>query len=388
MAGKSIAGAEMSNGVYMVAAKRSAVVPRGGAFANLRPHELAAPIVQTLLQDAALDMAQIDHIVLGNGLSGGGNVARMVGLAAGLPESVPALTLDSQCCGGMDAVQMGMLMIGGGAAQLVLAGGVESYSTAPRRIARGLSGAPDQEYHRPPFAPDPAQDPDMLEAAAQLAAMRKISRAAQEDFAILSHQKAMNALARLHDEIVPIADIDRDQFARKLGPKLCAKLPVLKGDTETGLTAATTAVEADGAGLCLLVSETVLTAHPQWQDRAVKLCGGISRGSDPAMPALAPIPAIQVVLQQLELSASDISVIEMMEAFAVQAMACLKETELPLDRTNLGGGALARGHPIGASGAINLVRLFYELRGLEAGAYGLAAIAGAGGLGSAMVMLK
>ncbi|WP_424983142.1 thiolase family protein [Maritalea sp. S77] len=378
----------MSNGVYMVAAKRSAVVPRGGAFANLRPHELATPIVQALLQESALDTAQIDHVVLGNGLSGGGNVARMVGLAAGLPQSVPAITLDSQCCGGMDAVQMGMHMIGAGAAQTVLAGGVESYSTAPRRIARGLNGAPDQEYQRPPFAPDPTQDPDMLDAAAQLAATRRASRAAQEDFAILSHQKAIDASARLHDEIVPIADIDQDQFTRQLSARLCAKLPVLTGDKETGLTAATTAVEADGAGLCLLVSEAMLKAHPQWQDRAVKLCGGISRGSDPAMPALVPIPAIQDVLQQLGLSAADISVIEMMEAFAVQAMACLKETDLPLDRTNLGGGALARGHPIGASGAINLVRLFYELRGLEAGAYGLAAIAGAGGIGSAMVMQK
>lgn len=378
----------MSNGVYMVAAKRSAVVPRGGAFANLRPHELAAPIVNAVLQDAAIEALQIDHIMLGNGLSGGGNVARMVGLAAGLPESVPAVTLDSQCCGGLDAVQMAMHMIGAGAAQIVLAGGVESYSTAPRRIARGLNGAPDQEYQRPPFAPDPAQDPDMLEAAAHLAAMLNISRTAQEEFAIQSHQKAMDALARLQDEIVPIADISRDQFARQLSAKLCAKLPVLRGDAETGLTAATTAVEADGAGLCLLVSEAVLRAHPQWQDRAVKLCGGISRGSDPAMPALAPIPAIQYVLQQLELRATDISVIEMMEAFAVQAMACLEETDLPLDRTNLGGGALARGHPIGASGAINLVRLFYEMQRCEAGAYGLAAIAGAGGLGSAMVMRK
>lgn len=378
----------MSNGVYMVAAKRSAVVPRGGAFASLRPHELAAPIVQTLLQEAGLDTVQIDHIVLGNGLSGGGNVARMVGLAAGLPESVPALTLDSQCCGGMDAVQMAMHMIGAGATQLVLAGGMESYSTSPRRIARGLNGAPDQEYQRPPFAPDPTQDPDMLEAAAQLANTRKISRAAQEDFAILSHQKAMDALARLQDEIVPISDIEQDQFTRQLSAKLCAKLPVLTGDKETGITAATTAVEADGAGLCLLVSEAMLKAHPQWQDRAVKLCGGVSRGSSPAMPALAPIPAIQHILLQLELRAADISAVEIMEAFAVQAMACLEETDLPLDRTNLGGGALARGHPIGASGAINLVRLFYEMQRCGAGAYGLAAIAGAGGLGSAMVMQK
>ncbi|TDQ62029.1 acetyl-CoA C-acetyltransferase [Maritalea mobilis] len=378
----------MSNGVYMVAAKRSAVVPRGGAFANLQPHELAAPIVKALLQDVAIEAAQIDHIVLGNGLSGGGNVARMVGLAAGLSESVPALTVDSQCCGGMDAVQMAMHMIGAGAAQMVLAGGVESYSTSPRRIARGLNGAPDQEYQRPPFAPDATQDPDMLEAAAQLATTRKISRRVQEDFAILSHQKALDAAASQQDEIVPIADVDRDQFTRQLSARLCAKLPMLTGDKETGLTAATTAVEADGAGLCLLVSESVLRAHPQWQDRAVKLCGGISRGSDPAMPALAPIPSIQHILQQLGLSAADISAVEMMEAFAVQAMACLEETDLPLDRTNLGGGALARGHPIGASGAINLVRLFYEMQRCEAGAYGLAAIAGAGGLGSAMVMQK
>lgn len=378
----------MSGAIYMVGAKRSAVVPRGGAFATLPPHELAAPIVQMLLEEAALDGADIDHILLGNGLSGGGNVARLVGLAAGLPESVPALTLDSQCCGGMDAVQMATHMIGAGAVQMVLAGGVESYSTAPRRIARGLNGAPDREYQRPAFAPDPAQDPDMLAAAAGLATARGIDRGTQESFAMASHQKASAAMEQMDNEIVTINGISRDTFTRQLNAKLCAKLPVLAGDAETGLTAATIAVEADAAGLCLIVSETVLKTHPRLQDRAVRICGGLSKGSDPAMPALAPTPAIQKLLYQLGLVATDLAVVEMMEAFGVQAIACLQDAGLPLDRTNLGGGALARGHPIGASGAINLVRLFHELQHTETGAFGLAAIAGAGGLGSAMVMQK
>lgn len=378
----------MRSEIYIVAAKRSAVVPRGGAFSHLLPHQLAAPIVRTLLQETALEVGQIDHIFLGNGLAGGGNVARMVGLAAGLPQSVPALTLDSQCCAGIDAVQMAMHLIGTGAAHLVVAGGVESYSMAPRRFARGAQGAPDQEYFRPPFAPTPEQDPDMLDAAAQLARARNISRTAQEEFAIHSHQKACGAGARVQDEIVTIAQMNHDPFTRQLSRKICAKLPVLTGDQHTGLTAATIAVEADGAGLCLLASKAMMQAHPDWQNRAVRVCAGLSRGSDPAMPPRAPIPAIQHILQQLDLRAADLSVVEMMEAFAVQAMVCVNDTELPFDRTNLGGGALARGHPIGASGAINLVRLFHELQLCEAGAYGLAAIAGAGGLGSAMVMQR
>ncbi len=312
----------------------------------------------------------------------------MVALAAGLPEAVPALTLDSQCCGGVDAVQMAMHMLGARAAHIVLAGGVESFSTAPRRIARGRNGAPDQEYQRPPFSPWPEKDPDMIEAAAHLAELKQISRKAQEEFAINSHQKATAAQAALRTEIVPIAGVIDDAFTRALNPKLCAKLPVISGDAETGLTAATTAVEADGAAICLLVSEAMLMAQPQLQARAIKLCGGASAGSDPTLPGLAPIAAIEKLLRQLKLSSTDIAIVEMMEAFSVQAMACLAATNLPLARTNLGGGALARGHPIGASGAINLVRLFYQLQQVAAGTYGLAAIAGAGGLGSAMVMQK
>ncbi|WP_027835620.1 thiolase family protein [Maritalea myrionectae] len=378
----------MSNTIYMVAAKRSAVVPRGGAFAHLQPHELGAPLIKSLLAETKIAPTQIDHVLLGNGLAGGGNVARMVALAAGLPEAVPAITLDSQCCGGVDAVQMAMHMLSAGAADIILAGGVESFSTAPRRIKRGRDGAPDQEYHRPPFSPWPERDPDMIAAAAHLAKYKQISRTAQEEFAIKSHQKAQAAQVGLRSEIVAIADVAEDAFTRTLSPKLCAKLPLLAGDKDTGLTAATTAVEADGAGLCVLLSEKALNDHPELKPHAIKLRGALSVGSDPALPGLAPIAAIEKLLHQLDLSCANIAIVEMMEAFAAQAMACLEATDLPLARTNLGGGALARGHPIGASGAINLVRLFHELQRAEIGAYGLAAIAGAGGLGAALVMQK
>jgi acetyl-CoA C-acetyltransferase len=368
------------SGAYIIAARRTAVAPRNGAFRAIALHDLAAPVLRAVLADAGIE--RVDEVILGNGLYGGGNPARVAALVAGLPEDVPALTLDTQCCAGLDAIRLAAARVVTGEAETVLAGGCESFSRAPLRFRRPVG--PDEtpeEYRRPPFTPWRHRDPDMVVAAAALARELDIARAAQETFAIASHRTAL--ASDLSGEIVAVDGLAHDAFARHLDARICARLPVVEGDALHGVTAATIAVEADAAAAVLVVSERVWRASG---GGGVQIAGGMARGGDPVRPGLAPIAASKALLQRLGLNPHDLVCSEIMEAFAVQAMTCIQGIGLDPGRVNVGGGALARGHPIGASGAILAVRLFHELRGGDEGAAGLAAIAAAGGLGSALVL--
>jgi acetyl-CoA C-acetyltransferase len=228
----------------------------------------------------------------------------------------------------------------------------------------------------------------MLDAAASLAKSAEITTAAQHEFAINSHRKALQFMTGDLREIVPIAGQIKDGAARVLKAALCDRLPMLAGDKGFALTSANTALKADGAAAVLVVSEDIALKVASAGNFVAKVMGHKSAGSDPENPALAPIAAITGLLEELSLNADDIDVVEMMEAFAVQAMLCLKGCDLQDHPFNVGGGALARGHPIGASGAVNVVRLFHELKKLPAGSNGLAAIAAAGGLGSALLLKR
>lgn len=373
--------------VYILAAKRTAVMPIQGAFNDVAAHDLLIPVINAVLKDAGLLGDQVDHVLMGNALYGGGNVSRVAALGANLPINIPAMTIDTQCCGGLDAIGLGAQLIKSGAAQIVIAGGVESYSRAPRRIKRALSrGGIDEEYDRPPFTPWPDRDPDMLAAAAKLAKEVGITREMQHIFAIDSHQKALKSQHKGANDIVAINGQTKDGVSRPLSEALCKRLAVIAGDKEYGLTSASTALKADGAAAVVMVSEGFLQKHKAKPAFYAHFIDHVARGSDPENPALAPIAAIKHLFDRTGLKVENIAVTEMMEAFAVQAMICLRETGLITQPYNQGGGALARGHPIGASGAINAVRLFHELQNKPSGSNGLTAIAAAGGLGSALIM--
>ncbi|ABD86614.1 thiolase family protein [Rhodopseudomonas palustris] len=370
---------------FMVAARRTAVVPRGGAFARIEAVDLAVASIAAVLDEAGLAPAEVDDVILGNALYGGGNPARLAALKVGIPDVVPAITIDTQCCSGLDAILLAATRISSGEADVIVAGGVESFSRSPIRSRRPL-GADEvaQPYDRPPFTPWPERDPDMIPAAATLAAEWDISRAAQEAFAIESHRKAL-ARGAAAVECVAVAGLTADAFARRLTAGLCARLPLLAGSPIHGVTAATVAVEADAAAAVLVVSERAL-ASIRAPVRVVRLVGGARVGGDPERPGLGPIEAVRTALRRAGLPVASISVVEIMEAFAVQAMTCIEAFDLDPARVNRGGGALSRGHPIGASGAIVAVRGWHELQTMGAGATGLATIAAAGGLGSAMLL--
>jgi acetyl-CoA C-acetyltransferase len=346
---------------------------------------LAGASIRAVLDDAGLSPSDVDDVIFGNALYGGGNPARVAALKAGVPETVPASTIDTQCCAGLDAILLAAARIKAGEGDVIVAGGVESFSRAPIRSRRPL--LPDevaQPYDRPPFTPWPGRDPDMIPAAAKLAAEWDITRGAQEAFAVESHRKAL-ARGIPMAEFVPVCGQVGDPFGRRLTVGLCARLPVLAGRLTHGVTAATVAVEADAAAAVLLLSERAL-ASIRAPARVVRIAGSARTGGDPERPGLAPIEAARTALRRGGLSASSVSVAEIMEAFAVQAMACIRALGLDPGRVNPGGGALARGHPIGASGAIIAVRAWHELQTMGSGATGLAAIAAAGGLGSAMLL--
>jgi len=349
----------------LIAARRTAVVPRGGAFARLSLEDLAAPVLIACLADAGVEPARVDEVILSNALGLGGNPARRVALAAGLHETVAGLTTDRQCAGGLDAILLAKALVDSGAAEVVLAGGVESYSRRPLRLKTDPDGGPPVPYEQAPFTPWPDRDPDMAQAAEALAQRLAIPRERQEAWAIESHAKAL--AADLTSEIVPLDGTTRDAFPRALSSKLLARAPVLAGS----ITAATAAVAADAAAVCLVVSDRIA------QGRGLALLAGATLGGNPEEPGLAPVAAIRRIWD-----GSPLRQAEVMEAYAVQALAVIDGAGLDPAYVNPAGGGLARGHPIGASGAILAVRLFH---GLTQGR-GLAAIAAAGGIGTALLV--
>lgn len=360
----------------MVAARRTPVAPRGGALARVPLHVLAAAPMRACLAEAGLAPEAVGEVVLSNAIGPGGNPARVAALEAGLPERIGGLTLDRQCCGGLDAVGLAALLIGSGQAEAVLAGGAESYSLRPRRFARHPGGGEVVEYDQAPFTPWPERDPSMHAAADALGRRLGISREAQDAWAVASHAKARGAGAA-ELVAVPGSDLARDAFPRGLSPKVAARARAVAGS----VTAANAAVAADGAAFCLVVSEALARRLGR---EATRLGPHVALGGDPMLPGLAPVAAIGAALARAGLGPRDLSMAEVMEAYAVQAIACVEGAGLDAGLVNPGGGALARGHPIGASGAILAVRLHHEVR--ARGGTGLAAIAAAGGLGSALVM--
>ena len=290
---------------------RSAVVPHGGAFAQLAPHEIAAPVVQDLLARLGLRPDAIDALVLGNALGAGGNPARLVALAAGLPEATASYTVDTQCCAGLDAVTLAVGLLASGQASVVLAGGVEAWSRAPIRQHRARHpGEAAVAYERPAFAPDPERDPDMLVSAARYAIDAGWTRAQQDAYTQHSHALARAHAAELAAEIVPVAGVTHDLGPRALDAARLARMPAAVKRRDLGEawaqrldTGADCSVgplgisgKADGAAFVLLATPEAgqrlgLQARAEWVTSA-------STGLAPETPLLAAEAAARAVLRR------------------------------------------------------------------------------------------
>jgi acetyl-CoA C-acetyltransferase len=364
----------------------------GGAFRNLHAHEIGAPVLQALLRSAHLSPQAVDAVVLGNALGAGGNPARMLALAAGLPDRCATLSVDTQCCAGLDAISMAVGMLASGQASVVIAGGVEAWSRAPLRHTRPLhAGEAPMAYERPPFAPDPARDPDMLESAADYAAQHHYTRVQQDAYAVSSHQRALQHQIFLRDEIVAINGLQHDDYPRGLTIERAARMPVAvqpEGAVDCAVSTLAISTKADGAALVLLA--TPQTCKKLGLKPRAAWLASASVGADPCTPLLAAQRAAQGALQRVGMhSATQLQAIELHDAFAVQGLSFCQTLGIDPAAINRRGGGLARGHPIGASGAIALVRLLADLHHDEAaGARGLAAVAGAGGIGAAVLVMR
>lgn len=361
-------------GSVLLSARRSPIVPRNGAFAALSIEEIAAPIVLAALNDAGLAVDEVDELIAANSLGAGGNPARITALHAGLPERVAGLTIDRQCVGGLDAILLADALVRSGRCDVVVAGGVESYSRMPLRFKTFSDARPPEQFEQAQFTPWPDRDPDMAQAANQLAVTLGISKAEQDAWAITSHQAARSAPV---DHIVELLGVSNDPFTRELSERHCARAPKVSGS----ISVANMSVAADGAAFVVVVSS-------QWAKercaKGVDLLGGQTIGGNPEMPGLAPVEAINQTLSSLNICRSDLRSVEIMEAFAAQAIACVDGAGIDPVIVNNWGGSLARGHPIGASGAVLAVQLFHRIQ--VTGGLGMAAIAAAGGLGSAIAL--
>ncbi len=376
---------------------RSAVVPRDGAFKALHAHDIAAPVVQALLERAGLEASAVDALIMGNALGAGGNPARMLALHAGLPQTCAAFTIDTQCCAGLDAISMGLGLIASGQAEVVIAGGAEAWSRSPIRMHRTLHASDEaQAYERPAFAPTSAQDPDMLLSAARYAAQHGYTRAQQEAYALQSHQRAVGHQAKMAAEIVAVAGVTHDAYPRAIDAARVHRMPVVAASDNLtqqdadvfALSALTISAQADGAAFVLLLSPKA-AARLAVQAKAACIATA-SVGSAPEFPLMAAESAAREALKRAGLAdASTLQLIELHDAFAVQGLSFAKGLAIAPERFNTMGGGIARGHPIGASAAIALVRLLADLdRNGKSGAHGLVAVAGAGGLGAAAVVSK
>ena len=379
--------------VLISAWARSAVVPVDGAFRALHAHDIAAPIVQSLLQRTGVPASAVDALVMGNALGAGGNPARMAALAAGLPDHCPAFTIDSQCCSGLDAVGTAANMIASGQAHVVIAGGAEAWSRAPIRQHKPLhANEPATAYERPPFAPDPTRDPDLLQAAALYAYQQQHSRAQQNAYAQQSHASALQHQAALQPFIVPIAGVTYDLYPRDIADHKLHRMPLAASiqndhtDIDCAVSQLAVSVKADGAAFVLLMSQSACQQwgcqpHAEWIAHA-------SVGCAPEMPLLGAQAAAQAVLKRIALPTADtLQAVEVHDAFAVQGMSFNHALSLTPDICNTYGGGLARGHPIGASGAVALVQLLTRLSlSTHSQPAGMVAVAAAGGLGSAAIV--
>ncbi len=372
----------------VIAARRTPISTRGMRLRSRSVHELAAPVIRRCLADAERAIGSslaVGDVVLGNCMGPGGNIARLSALAADLDVSVPGMTIDRQCGSGLSAIITASDAIRAGDSRLLLAGGAESASTAPLRIAHG------SPYARAAFSPTGFPDPEMGPAAQELAAAFGIDRDRQDAYAERSHRLALVQLEAggFDNELVALDELDRDDSPRERMTDLLRRFPslypTLDGPATGSVTAGNSCRISDGAAVVAIVSTGSRRDAP-----GLALLAHATIGCDPALPGIGPVAAVNQVLAAAGVSLGDIAAFEIVEAFAAQSLAVLYSLDLATHdfvdpRVCSGGGALALGHPWGASGAVSVVRLFTRLvrEGAPAGSLGIATAAVGGGMGVA-----
>jgi len=368
---------------YLVDAVRTPVGKRGGGLAAVHPADLGASALTALVNRTGIDPAAVEDVVFGCVDTVGpqaGDIARTAWLAAGLPDHVPGTTVDRQCGSSQQAVHFAAQAVMSGTADVVVAGGVQNMSAVPISYAMtaGQSlGFPD------PFRGSAGwlrrygdQEISQFRSAEMIAEKWDISRDNMEQFAVTSHERALRAAAegRFDAEIVPVAGLTADEPPRQPDWAKVRSLPALVDGGR--LTAAVSSSIADAAAALLVVSEAGLRTH-RLTPRA-RIHHMSARGADPVWMLTAPIPATAHALAKAGMSLADIDLVEINEAFASVVLAWAAEAGADLARVNVNGGAIALGHPLGATGARLMTTLLHELDRTR-GRFGLQVMCEGGG---------
>ncbi len=374
--------------VFVVDAVRTPIGKHNGALRTVRADDLAAIAIRALIQRTGLDGAKVDELYFGCANQAGEdnrNVARMALLLAGLPETVPAATVNRLCGSGLEALIAGARMIQAGDAEIVIAGGVESMTRAPWSMPKPSEGFPTGKleafdtslgwrYPNPKLA---ALFPleQMGETAENVAEQWKISRADQDAFALQSHQKAVAAQAegRFAAERVPV------EIAQKKGPAVVVaadegprgdstieKLSTLKAAFREGgtVTAGNSSTLNDGSSAVLLMGEAALAS---WGKAPLaRYVSSGTAGVSPRVMGMGPVPASKKALARAGWTTAQLDLIELNEAFAAQSLACVRELGLDPAKVNVNGGAIALGHPLGSSGARIVATLLHAMKARSA----------------------
>ncbi|WP_314147786.1 thiolase family protein [uncultured Leifsonia sp.] len=387
---------------YLVGGVRTAVGRYGGALAGVRPDDLAALVVAEAVRRAGADPAALDEVVLGAANQAGEdnrNVARMAVLLAGLPDAIPAVTVNRLCASGLSAVAMAGQAVRAGDAELIVAGGVESMTRAP-----WVQAKPERPWAKPGpqfdtsigwrFANPRLLDRDkatftMPETAEEVARIDGITREEADAFALASHRRAAAATdaGRFAAEIVPVptraGDVVEDESIRRAtsAEALAALRPVVDGGSV--VTAANSSPLNDGASAILVASAAAVERYGL-RPRA-RILSAASVGVAPEVMGLGPVPATTKALERAGLDVANLGCVELNEAFASQAIACIRRLGLDPDTVNADGGAIALGHALGSSGSRILITLLGRMQ-REGARYGLATMCVGVGQGTAMIV--
>ncbi|MFQ4148351.1 thiolase family protein [Arthrobacter sp. LAPM80] len=397
---------------FLMGGVRTPVGSYGGALSSVRPDDLAAIAIKGLLARTGIDPASVEEVILGNANGAGEenrNVARMAWLLAGFPDSVPGITVNRLCASGMSAITQASHMIKAGAADVVVAGGVESMSRAPWVMAK-----PEKAFAKPGATFDTSigwrfANPkflsgdlsrggkmtfSMTETAEEVARRFNTSREDCDVFALQSHRRALDAIAagRFAGEIVPVAVtgrksntvVDTDEGPRPgtTAETLAGLRPVVKGGTV--VTAGNSSPLNDGASAILVVSERAL-ARFGLIPRA-RIIDGTSAGVAPEVMGMGPVAATRKLLGRQGVGVNRLAAVELNEAFASQSLACIAELGLDPGTVNLDGGAIALGHPLGSSGSRIVITLLGRLERESPGGMGLATMCVGVGQGAALLV--
>jgi len=388
----------------IVSGARTPIGRFGGAFKDVSASELGSLAIKAALEQANIRPDQVEEVVLGNALQAAeaGYAARLASLGSGIPEEVPTIAINRQCSSGLEAINMAALMVKTGEVDIAVAGGIENMSQSPFHVGykarfdglgmgdatladslvKGL-GCPVNLYH-------------MGVTAENVAERFGVSREDQDELAAISHQRAVAAIneGRFDHQIssvtVPQRRGDPVVVSRDEGPRedstverLAQLTPVFKKDGT--VTAGNASSINDGAAMVVIMSaekaaELGVKPRMRWHSRGVA-------GVEPAIMGIGPVPAVRKVLAKTGMTIDDIGLIELNEAFASQALYCMRELDMSLDKTNVNGSGISLGHPVGATGAIMTVKLMEEME-LRDDEFGLVTMCVGGGQGVATIFQR